>query len=116
MAHELGAVERRDDLTFCLEALYGDLETGHPHARKASPENGENIPQSGPGGRTDDADVTGIRRQRSFSSLREQALAVELRLQLLERRAQRAFACGFDVVDDRLKLSPALVDGQSAAH
>ena len=55
-------------------------------------------------------------RQRALAFGSEKAFGVEGRLELLERGPQRAFASGFNVVDDDLEVAPRLVDGKPSAQ
>ena len=116
MAHPLGAIQRPEDLPWSVEPLHRHIETGHPHAGKPPPQHGQHVAQHGAGARGHHRDVVWKRRQRAFAFVREQPGGGELRLEALERGAQRALARQLHVIDDDLEVAAAFVDREASGN
>ena len=111
-----GERERRNDLRGRLCALHGDRIDHDRDGGKAPRKHVQDVAHRGAGGRGDDADAPGQRRQRTLALGGEQALRLESRAQLLELALQGAETRILHVLDDELKLAARLVESDAGAH
>ena len=104
------------DLSRCAFALHPRRPDDEVDVGMAAGEDLDDIAERRSGERRDDADLRRQRRQRPLARKIEEALGLELLLQLLERQLQRAETLRLKVVAEQLILALRLVDGQPPAR
>ncbi len=96
------------------DALHAHGRDEHAQVGEAAPDDVEHVAQGRARGRGHDADGARKGRQRALAGGVEQALGLELLLELLEGELERARALGLEQLDDELVLPAVGVDVEAA--
>ena len=104
----------RRDLRRRPAALHAHRVDEHAHPRGATVQDVEHVLERRPGRGGDDADRARVAWQGFLPRGVEQPLGVELSLERLEARLERAHAAGLDDADDDLVLPAGGIDRQPA--
>ena len=106
----VSGLQRGAQFGWRLRALHGrrvddHRDVGHPPLQR-----GDHIAQGRRAQRRDDTDAARLHGQRTFAGLLEQALGLQLGLELEELLEQRALSCRLQRLDNELQIATSTVD------